>query len=117
MLNVPTPLLISYVGFTLFLFYQRLHIKTFHGSSVIFPFVLNIFALAGMLFGLWFLIYYGYKISWLQAIFLFVLAFLVKIVWFAIEAKIGLRGLALFFSLAGFVGLPVCGYFMWVSLP
>ena len=117
MLTIPESLLVSYTLFSFFLFYQQLHVKNFQGANIAFGTFLAIFCFAAMLFGLGFLLYYGYKVSWLQAGLLFVLAFLIKIVWFAIEAKIGLRGFAWVLSLAGFVVIPVCGYFMWITLP
>ena len=116
-MDMPITLIISYAVFSFFLFYQQLHLKNFQGASEAFGAMLGIFAFGGMLFGLGFLIYWGYKVSWLQAVALFGIAFAIKIVWFPIEAKLGLRNSYLFFSLAGFIALPVSGYFMWAALP
>ncbi len=116
-MDMPITLIISYAIFSFFLFYQQLHLKNFRGASEVFEASLGIFALIGMLFGLGFLIYWGYKVSWLQAAALFGIAFAIKIVWFPIEAKLGLRNFYWLFSLAGFVALPVSGYFMWSVLP
>lgn len=110
-------LIVSYTLFSFFLFYQQLHIKTFRGESQGFLSLLNVFALAAMLYGFGFLIYFGYKKSWLGALGLFGISFVVKSVWFAIEARLGLRGAALFISLAGFVAIPICAYLMWWSFP
>ncbi len=73
--------------------------------------------IVGMLFGLFFLIYWGYKVSWLQAATLFGIALALTIVWFPIEAKLGLSNSYWLFSLAGFITLPVSGYFMLAALP
>lgn len=115
-LNIPISLILSYSLYSFFLFYQQLHLKNFQGASQAFGLTLGVFAFAGMLFGLGFLLYYGYKVSWLQAGVLFLLAFVIKVVWFFIEAKAGLRNFARVFSIGGFVALPVCGYFMWTTL-
>lgn len=113
-----TPTLIgSYTLFSLFVFYQQLHVKTYRGASQGFGAVLALFALLAMLTGLAFLFYYGYKVSWLGALGLFGIAMVVKLVWFGIEAKLGIRDAAPLVSLAGFLGIPMCGYFMWTALP
>ena len=79
--------------------------------------MLNGFALIAMIGGFAFLIYYGYKVSWLSALGLFGIALVVKFVWFGIEAKLGLREAAPFISTAGFVAIPVCSFFMWWGFP
>ena len=116
-MDIPVRLIISYAVFSFFLFYQQLHLKNFQGASEAFGAALGIFAFVGMIYGLGFLIYWGYKISWLQAGILFAIAFAIKLVWFPIEAKLGLRNSYRIFSMLGFAALPVSGYFMWASLP
>lgn len=116
-MDMPISLIISYAVFSFFLFYQQLHLKNFQGASEVFGALLGIFAFAGMLFGLGFLIYWGYKASWLQAATLFGIALAIKFVWFPIEAKLGLRNSYWVFSLTGFIALPISGYFMWAALP
>jgi hypothetical protein len=110
-------LISAYAGFSLLLFYQQLHIKNFGGSSQGLLALLNVFALLAMLFGIAFLLYFGYKVSWLFAFALFAIALVVKFAWFAVEAKLGLRSAAPVLSLLGFVGIPVCGYLMWSAIP
>ena len=92
-----------------FCFYQQLHLKNFQGDSEAFGAVLGISVFAGMIYGLGFLIYWGYQISWFQAGTLFAIAFAIKLVWFPIEAKLGLRKSYWIFSLLGFAALPVSG--------
>ncbi len=116
-MDIPVTLIISYAVFSFFLFYQQLHLKNFQGASKAFGAALGIFAFVGMIFGLGFLMYWGYKISWLQAGILFAIAFAIKLVWFPIEAKLGLRNSYWIFSVVGFAALPLSGYFMWASLP
>lgn len=113
-----TPTLIgSYALFSLFVFYQQLHVKTYRGASQSFMTLLTLFAFVAMLAGLAFLFYYGYKVSWLGATGLFFIALVVKFVWFGVEAKLGLRVAAPFLSMAAFVGIPVCAYLLWTGLP
>lgn len=107
----------SYALFSIFVFYQQLHVKTYSGASQGVETVLTLFAFLAMLAGLAFLFYYGYQVSWLSALGLFGIALVVKFVWFGIEAKLGIRHLAPFVSLAGFLGIPICAYFMWTGLP
>ena len=116
-MDIPITLLASYAAFSFFGFYQKLHIKNFRGASQSFLLVLNLFTLTATVFGVGFLLYYGYKVSWIEAAILFGVAFAIKFIWFPIEAKLGLRNSYFMFSLAGFVIMPVCAYFMWVALP
>ncbi len=116
-MDVSNTLIISYAVFSFFLFYQQLHLKNFQGASEVFVIILGIFTLGGMLFSLGFLIYWGYKVSWLQAAALFGVGFFFQIIWFPFEAKLGLSNSYWVISLAGFIALPVSGYFMWTTLP
>lgn len=114
---MPITLFVSYTLFSLFGFYQKLHIKNFKGGSQGFLFILNLFVLVATLYGLGFLLYYGYSVSWIQAALLFVVSLAIQFVWFPIEAKLGIKDLHIFMSLGGFVVLPICAVFMWLSFP
>jgi len=116
-MDMPISLILSYAAFSFFGFYQKLHIKNFRGASQSFLLALNLFTLAATLFGIGFLLYYGYKVSWLEAAVLFGVAFAIKFIWFPIEAKLGLRDSFFIFSLAGFIIMPICAYFMLTALP
>jgi hypothetical protein len=109
--------IVSYALYSLFLFYQQLHIKNFRGANQGFLMVLNLFAIIAMLGGISYLIYYGFKVSWVGALSLFGIAFVIKFVWFGIEAKLGLRDAAPFISIMGFIAIPVCAFFMWWGIP
>jgi len=116
-MDMPISLILSYAAFSFFGFYQKLHIKNFRGASQTYLLVLNLFTLAATIFGVGFLFYYGYKVNWAEAAILFGVAFAIKLIWFPIEAKLGLRNSYFLFSLAGFVIMPVCAYFLWAALP
>lgn len=111
-----TSIAVAYAAFSFFVFYQQLHVKNFGGASQPFLLALSASALLSMLFGLAFLVYFGFKVSWLGAAGLFLISFAVKMLWFGIEAKLGIRHLAPFISISGFVGLPLLGYFLWHSV-
>lgn len=110
-------LITSYSLFSFFLFYQQLHLKNFHGSSQGFSSLLSMCSGVATIFGIAFLVYYGYKVSCLEAFALFGIALSIKIIWFPIEAILGHRGAAPFISIAGLLGLPACAYFMRSSTP
>lgn len=114
---MPISLLVSYTLFSFFGFYQKLHIKNFKGSSQGLLLILNLFVLVATLYGFGFLLYYGYSVSWVQAIVLVVISLLIQFVWFPIEAKLGIQYLYVYLSLSGFLVLPICAFFMWQSLP
>lgn len=110
-------LVVSYTLFSFFVFYQQLHVKNYRGASQGFGSFLTLFSFVAMLAGFAFLIYYSYQVSWLGALALFGISLAVKFVWFALEAKLGIRAAAPFISLTGFLGIPVCAYFAWASFP
>ncbi len=116
-MEIPWNLVAAYAVFSFFGFYQKLHIKNYQGSSQGFLLVLNLFVLFAMLFGLGFIIYWGWQISWLQAIVVFIVAFAIQIIWFAFEAKLKLRNAYFVLSMLGFIAIPAAGIFMWLSLP
>lgn len=116
-MEIPWNLVAPYTIFSLFSFYQKLHIKNFQGASQGFLLFLNLFALASMLFGFAFLVYWGWQINWVQAIAVFAIAFAIQILWFGIEAKLGLRNAYFALSMLGFITIPIAGVFMWLALP
>lgn len=116
-MGIPMSLIVSSALYSLFVFYQKLHIKRFDGASELLSIVLSVFVFFGMVYGFGFLIYWGYKVDWLQAISLFVIGFAVQLVWFPVEAILKLRSFYWAFSLLGFAVIPVSGYVMWAALP
>ena len=116
-MEIPWLLLIAYTMLTFFSFYQKLHIKNFRGESEVFLMILNIFTLIATVFGLAFLVYWAWKVSWTQAFMIFIIAFLVRVLWFPIEAKLGLRNAYPVPSMIGFFVIPISGVAMWLSLP
>lgn len=101
---------ISYTIFSIFVFYQQLHIKNFSGSNAALYTGLNIFAFAAMVAGICYLIYFGYKVSWFSMIGLFLISLLVRMLAGFVEQAIRISPEIL--SVAGFVAIPASGYFM-----
>ncbi len=114
-IELPWSLIIAYSAFSLFSFYQELHIRNFGGASQVFLLVLSWFSLASMVFGYGFLLYLGWNISWAYALLLIVISFVIQVKWFRIEVRMGISAPIL--SLVGFIVIPVAGFFMWWSLP
>jgi hypothetical protein len=106
-------LVASFSAYSIFLYYQQLHSRDFRGANELAGLALAIFALAAMLAGGAFLLYYGYTVSWLGALGLYASGLIARFIWFYIEARLGLRWAAVWISLTGFLAIPVLGYFVW----
>jgi hypothetical protein len=107
------PSISFYCLFSIFVFYQQLHVKNFQGASQVFALALNISAFAGMLTGLAYLAYYGWSVAWWAPIVILVIGLLVSMFGFLIERLVG----SLILSLAGFVGWPLSAYYMFHYVP
>lgn len=113
MSNFVWPSIGLYCLFGIFVFYQQLHAKNFRGSSQAFGLALAASAFAGTVTGLIYIAYYGWNISWWVAAVVLVLGILAGIAGLAVERLTGPFAL----SIGGFVGWPVCAYFMFKALP
>lgn len=102
-----------YCLFSIFIFYQQLHIKNFQGSSQSFSLALNISAFAGMLTGLAYLVYYGWSVVWWAPFVIFAVGLAASSLGMVIERLVG----SLALSLSGFIGWPTCAYFMFTHIP
>jgi len=103
-----------YLLFSLFVFYQQLHVKHFLGASEAFRTVLTLSALAGVITGFAYLGYYGWTVSWWPPVLFFVLSLVVVgVVGAFAEHLLGVAAI----SLAAFVGWPVAAYFMFHHIP
>lgn len=102
-----------YCAFGIFVFYQQLHAAHFRGASQAFGFALSLSALLGMLTGLIYLIYYGIQVVWWAPLIIFVIGILTSMLGNLVELIIGKFAL----SFAGFIGWPLCAYFMFSYIP
>lgn len=105
--------IIYYCFFGIFVYYQQLHVKNFMGASAIFQFILTIFAFAGMITGLVFLIIYGIKVIWWAPIILLIISVSFTFIGVLIEKLIG----KLTISMLGFIAIPILSILMFKSIP
>ena len=113
MSSLSWPSIAFYCAFGIFVFYQQLHVKYFRGASQIFGLILSLSAFLGMLTGLAYLVYYGWHVVWWAPLIIFVIGILVSMLGYFIERLVGKFTL----SFVGFVGWPVCAYFMFAYVP
>ena len=102
-----------YCLFGTFVYYQQLHVRNFRGASQIFRLILSIFAFAGIITGLVYLIYYGWTVIWWAPIVIFIIGILFTSVSVFIERLVGKFTL----SLLGFFCWPICAFFMFYYVP
>lgn len=113
MQTLSLPSISFYCFFSIFVFYQQLHVKNFQGASQSFALALNISAFAGMLTGFAYLAYYGWSVAWWAPIIILVVGLIVSMCGFLIERLVGSFTL----SSAGFVGWPLSAYYMFHYVP
>lgn len=109
-------LIFSYATYSLFVFYQQLFVKHSRGANPFLLAAITIFSSLAIATGVGFLIYYGYKVSWLEATGIFLISQLVKFAWISIEGRLKLWNFSRLIAIVGFIGIPVCGYLMWSAL-
>ena len=102
-----------YCLFSIFVYYQQLHVRDFQGPSKVFELVLSLSAFTGMITGLAYLIYYGWTVVWWAPVVIFVTGILFTFIGVVIEQLLGKFTL----SILGFIGWPVCAYFMFYYVP
>lgn len=115
--ELPIVVIATYTIFSLFQFYQALHVKNFRGGSQSALLAINVSAFSGMIFSYGYLVFYGYSVAWYWPILLFAIAMIVKTIWFFIEAKLKLTNHVAWVSLSGFVVLPVTAYILIKTVP
>jgi hypothetical protein len=102
-----------YCLFSMFVYYQQIHVRDFRGASKGFELVLILSAFAGIVTGLSYLIYYGWTVVWWVPILIFVAGMLFTIVGVLIERLLG----PFMLSLLGFIGWPLCAVAMFKYVP
>lgn len=107
------PSIALYCLFGIFVFYQQLYAKNFRGASQVFGLALSAWAFAGTVTGLIYIGYYGWNISWWVAAVVFVLGIFAGMTGLLVERLAGPFALSMF----GFIGWPVCAYFMFKAFP
>ena len=104
----------TYALFSLFTFYLQLLSRDFRGSSKGMHLLITALGFVGMILGFAFPLYFGWNLSWVGAIILFVIgvAFAgVLGIW--IEKLVGGASVL---GLIGVIGMPVAAYLMFQSI-
>lgn len=112
MTTVNTDALFYYVAFSVFIYYQQLHVKSFRGSSQLFQVVLTLSAFLGVLTGMAYLIFYAVQVSILGAGIFFLASLATVFLNPILERIFG----PLLLSLMAFVGWPICAYLMYQAI-
>ncbi len=103
---------IWYLIFSIFAFHQKIHFRSFRGSSRAFESFLGASALLGSIAGLAYLAYYGWNISWLGAGILFALSMIGILVTSPLEKIVP----SFFISTVGIIVWPIFTYLMFSNL-
>lgn len=102
---LPWSVIVVYSIYVAFATFQKFCIQDFRGRSEIYKFVLSFFALITSLFGVGFLIYYGFKTLWWTPFALFGIGILAYFILGFIEQLIPMWLL----GLISFIVIPICG--------
>ena len=82
------------------------------GASALFEIFLNFFMGISTIFGLFFLIYYGYKVEWTAPLVLFALSIFIKGILITIEVKLFSRSqyIIQYIGITSFIVCPILAY-------
>ena len=112
---IPWDVVIAFALFSVFVFYQQLHLKNFRGESRAAEVVLSISCFLGIATGIVFLVCYGLRLGWLSPLLLFGISFVSKLVVIALEVLFASRASRdnIVLSMLGFIGWPICAFLMF----
>lgn len=115
--QVPLAVLVPYLAYSVFLFYNTLHVHKFKGASMGFQLYLNTHTLIARLASYGFIFYWGWKVSWLQAGLLFLASLIITLLFTMLEARMakGSQEIALWMSLAGLIAIPILSYLLFTA--
>ena len=99
-------LIITFSIYSFFIFYLQKWTTIFRGASLGFGFFINWFMIIATIYGLAFLVYYGYKVDWTAPLVLFGISLLIKgamivvesILFSRISTTASSRGIAFFIA-------------------
>jgi hypothetical protein len=105
---IPLEGILCYALFNLCLFYQKLfieraQIRLMHNRAV--KLALLSYGIAATVFGIAFILFWGWKVSWSDAAVLYIFAFVITKFWGPVEAKLRLSRVVFIHFLISFVGL------------
>ena len=105
-------LIITFSLYSFLVFYLQKWSKEFMGASQGFRIFLDFFMGISTIFGLLFLIYYGYKVEWTSPLILFALSMVIKFILIAIEVKLFFRVqyIVPYIGFISFIACPILAY-------
>lgn len=107
---LPTSVLVIYGIFSVFAAFQKFCIRDFQGQNIVYKNILSLFSLLTSLFGVSFLIFYGFEKVWWAPFILFGVGLLAFIPLGLIERLIPMWIL----GMASFIVIPVCGLLLFM---
>lgn len=109
---LPWGVIISYSLFSLFIFCQQYHLKYFRGASRMYPALLSLTGMVGLLTGIVFLVFYAFKVAWWAPVGIMVISFLFQMLVHPLISHF-----APWIGMVGLVGWPVCAVIMFMAMP
>ena len=105
-------LIITFSVYSFFIFYLQKWTTIFRGSSLGFKIFLDSFMVIATIYGLAFLVYYGYKVDWTAPLVLFVISLLIKGAMIVVESILFSRVPLIIQIIGGlgFIACPILGY-------
>ena len=110
--SLSTELIITYILYSFFGFYLKKWTTVFHGASLGFETFLNFFMGLSTIYGIGFLVFFGYKFGWLLSLQLLGITFVLTGIAIAIEGALS-RKMTYPIETIGTIGIiatPILGY-------
>jgi hypothetical protein len=104
---------LMYCLFSMFIHYQERHLLIFNGSLWRVETLLGLSTIAGEITRIVYLVKYAYQILWWVPIIIWIIGILSHKISKSLEKIVG----GLIISLLGFIGWPICAYFMFYFMP
>ena len=105
-------LIITFSVYSFFIFYLQKWTTIFRDTSLGFKIFLDSFMVIATIYGLAFLVYYGYKVDWTAPLVLFVISLLIKGAMLVVESILFSRVPLIIQIIGGlgFITCPILGY-------
>ncbi len=104
--------LLFYCFFCVFVYYQQQYLRNFRGGTQLLGSLISISVGLAVVTSLIYLIYYGWHVVWWVPIIIFFVGFVFSLISMIAEPYIGSV-----VSMLGFLGWPICAYFMFQFIP
>jgi hypothetical protein len=114
--HLPWPVVVTYAVYAVFAAQQKFCYRDFKGASIGYHALLGYFGFFTSLFGIGFLIYYGFRTTWWAPLVLFSLGVLIYIPFSTLELVMERFMPLQAWGLMSFVVVPVCaGLLIWFT--